>query len=154
MKKYQTKRVLSNRIQDAVTKSGKSGIKSSNRFHSLAYPDSDDYEECFPPLSGSSSKTQKLLSSQDQLFIDAAKSLVPSMDLARRVSLEEQVDCLFGLSPIQIAEGLKLTFRPLSRTVGPFVLGQRSVVLDEVKEKQRSDVRDEAKEKTNSGLSG
>ncbi|KAL6978063.1 hypothetical protein U1Q18_047982, partial [Sarracenia purpurea var. burkii] len=155
---------------------------SGSRYHVLSNF-SEGFEENFPPLAGA--KAQKLLSFQDQLFIDTAKvntclskmvndlpldlrsrnfaSAVvknfeehvkdASTDLARRVSLEERVDCLFGLSPIQIAEGLKLTLRPLNRTVGPSVIGQRSVVLDEVKEKQRSDVRNEAKEKTNSGLS-
>ncbi|KAL6982478.1 hypothetical protein U1Q18_043217 [Sarracenia purpurea var. burkii] len=54
-----------------------------------------------------------------------------STDLARRVSLEERVYCLIGLSPIQIAEGLKLTFRPLIRAAVPFASGKLSEAQDE-----------------------
>ncbi|KAL6989596.1 hypothetical protein U1Q18_015346, partial [Sarracenia purpurea var. burkii] len=159
MNEYQTKRVLSNRTQDA--ESGKFGGKtraSSNRFQTLPFPETDDYEESFPSLSGSYSKTQKEPSSQDQLFIDAVEvntslrkmvndlpldscsrrfgsAAVKSFeedvkgapfDSVRRVSLEELIYCLKGLSPFQIAEGLNLTFCPStsSRDAVPLVSGQ------------------------------
>ncbi|KAL6994356.1 hypothetical protein U1Q18_012460 [Sarracenia purpurea var. burkii] len=59
-----------------------------------------------------------------------------STDLASRASLEDRVDCLLGLSPIQIAEGLKLNFRPLTdpRAAMPVASGQRSVIQGEAKE--------------------
>ncbi|KAL6957198.1 hypothetical protein U1Q18_040456, partial [Sarracenia purpurea var. burkii] len=136
--KYQTRRVLSNRSQDVET--GRF-VVSPNKFQTLSLV-TDNYEETFPPLSGSSSKVQKIVSFRDQIFIDAAEVNIclskmvsdfpldlssrnlaswvvkdfeehvkdASTDSASRVSLEERVYCLKGLSPLQIVEGLKLTF--------------------------------------------
>ncbi|KAL6953319.1 hypothetical protein U1Q18_041668, partial [Sarracenia purpurea var. burkii] len=67
--KYQTRRVLSNRSQDVET--GRF-VVSPNKFQTLSLV-TDNYEETFPHLSGSSSKVQKIVSSQDQIFIDAAE---------------------------------------------------------------------------------
>ncbi|KAL6997419.1 hypothetical protein U1Q18_007545, partial [Sarracenia purpurea var. burkii] len=154
--KFRTNRVLSYRLQGDDT--GKLRVP-----HKSTEP--EDYEKCFPPLSGS----------QKQLFIDAAEvnnfllrmandlpldlrsrnfasDLVKSFeehvkeastDLASRASLEDCVDCLLGLSPIQIAEGLKLNFRPLTkpRAAVPVASGQRSVTQGETKEKSNSDTK-------------
>ncbi|KAL6996318.1 hypothetical protein U1Q18_006452 [Sarracenia purpurea var. burkii] len=137
-----------------------------NRFRTLSF-EPEDYDKSFPPLSSSSSKSWRFLSSREQLFIDAAEvntclfkmandlpldlrsrnfasELVKSFeehvkeastDLASRASLEDRVDCLIGLSPIQIAEGLKLNFRPLSnpRAAVSGVSGQRNVIQGEAK---------------------
>ncbi|KAL6997446.1 hypothetical protein U1Q18_007573 [Sarracenia purpurea var. burkii] len=166
--KLQTNRVPSYRFQGAD--SGK--FRVPNRFQSLS-TEPEDYEKSFPPLSGSSSKSRRFLSSQEQLFIDAAEvntcllrmandlpldlrsrnfasNLVKifeehvkeaSTDLESRVSLEDRVDCLLGLSPIQIAEGLKLNFRPLTspRAAVPTSSGQQSVIQSEAKEKTNTD---------------
>ncbi|KAL6976869.1 hypothetical protein U1Q18_025654, partial [Sarracenia purpurea var. burkii] len=130
-----------------------------NRFQSLSI-EPEDYEKSFPPLSGSSSKSRRFLSSQEQLFIDAtevntcllrmandlpldlrsrnfASDLVKSFedhvkeastDLASRVSLEDRVDCLLGLSPLTSP-----------RAAVPTTSGQRSVIQSEAKEKTNTD---------------
>ncbi|KAL6965322.1 hypothetical protein U1Q18_036378, partial [Sarracenia purpurea var. burkii] len=58
MSKSQTKQDPPNRSQSVERKTGK-GRDKSNRFHVLSSPVIDDYEVCFPSLSGSYSKTQR-----------------------------------------------------------------------------------------------
>ncbi|KAL6980977.1 hypothetical protein U1Q18_022613, partial [Sarracenia purpurea var. burkii] len=90
MNKYQTKRVLSNKFQAAVTKSGNSGEKSrSNRFHSLITPDADDYEVCFPSLSSSNPKIQKEIRSPD-LFFDVDDVKITLLKMIRDLSLDRR----------------------------------------------------------------
>ncbi|KAL6966882.1 hypothetical protein U1Q18_032676 [Sarracenia purpurea var. burkii] len=85
-----TKRVLSNKFQAAVTKSGNSGEKSrSNRFHSLITPDADDYEVCFPSLSSSNPKIQKEIRSPD-LFFDVDDVKISLLKMIRDFSLDRR----------------------------------------------------------------
>ncbi|KAL6956930.1 hypothetical protein U1Q18_040637 [Sarracenia purpurea var. burkii] len=119
--KYQTRRVLSNRSQDVET--GRF-VVSPNKFQTLSLV-TDNYEETFPHLSGSSSKVQKIVSSQDQIFIDAAEVNISlsnnvsdfPLDLSSRnlaswvvKDFEEHVKDASTDSASRIAEGLKLTF--------------------------------------------
>ncbi|KAL6973805.1 hypothetical protein U1Q18_027988 [Sarracenia purpurea var. burkii] len=117
MKKYQTRRVISNRLQDTA-KLGKLRDKPSNRFISLVSDGTDEYEESFTSLPASNSKSQDLSldsSSRRSIFAEV-KALEDEVNIlqgapfnpARLVKLEARISHLKWLSPIQIVKVLNL----------------------------------------------
>ncbi|KAL6962847.1 hypothetical protein U1Q18_037808 [Sarracenia purpurea var. burkii] len=97
MRKFQTKRVLPKRIQDSVTKSARAGIKPSNRFHSLASPDFDEYEVSFPSL-----PSRKELSSPKEQKQQAIEPSSHRSIIEEALSLHDNLEALIRDNPMDV----------------------------------------------------
>ncbi|KAL6966902.1 hypothetical protein U1Q18_032697 [Sarracenia purpurea var. burkii] len=135
--KYQTRRVLSNRSQDGET--GRF-VVSPNRFQTLSF-ETDNYEETFPPLSGSSSKTQKIVTSKDQIFIDAAEVNTCLLEMVTNFPLDLYSRKLASWVSKDFEEHVKeASSDPVSRaSLKERVYWQMSEILSEAKKKTNSE---------------
>ncbi|KAL6954836.1 hypothetical protein U1Q18_048596, partial [Sarracenia purpurea var. burkii] len=97
MNKFQTKRVLSNRIQDTTTKSAKAGFKSSNRFHSLVSPNSDEYEVSFPSL-----PPRKELSTPKELKKQAIDPPSHRSIIEEALRIHDNLEALIRDNPLEV----------------------------------------------------
>ncbi|KAL6962944.1 hypothetical protein U1Q18_037907, partial [Sarracenia purpurea var. burkii] len=97
MSKFQTKRVLSNRIQDTTTKSAKAGFKSSNRFHSLVSPNSDEYEVSFPSL-----PPRKELSTPKELKKQAINPPSHRSIIEEALRIHDNLEALIRDNPLEV----------------------------------------------------
>ncbi|KAL6976501.1 hypothetical protein U1Q18_025291 [Sarracenia purpurea var. burkii] len=97
MRKFQTKRVLPKRIQDSVTKSARAGIKPSNRFHSLASVDFDEYEVSFPSL-----PSRKELSSPKEQKQQAIEPSSHRSIIEEALSLHDNLEALIRDNPMDV----------------------------------------------------